>query len=157
MRIIKSLLVIGLCLALPGPVLAQPGGGQGMGPGPGQGPGMGPGGSMGMMYNPQTVTTIKGTVESLSTQGSRRMRHESLAIKTDQGNIMVHLGPAWYMNKQQILLNPGDVVEVTGSKMEMAGGTMLVAKEVKVGGKTFQIRDDQGLPLWRGRGRPQPK
>ena len=31
MRIIKSLLVIGLCLAFAGPALAQPGGGQGMG------------------------------------------------------------------------------------------------------------------------------
>ena len=34
---------------------------------------------------------------------------------------------------------------------------MMVAKEVKVGGKTFQLRDDQGLPLWRGQGRPQPQ
>lgn len=156
MRIIKSLLVIGLCLSLGGPALAQPGGGQGMGPGPGQGPGMGPGRGMGRMYNPQTVTTIKGTVESLGPKG-RRMQHESRIIKTDQGNIMVHLGPVWYMDQHKIVLNPGDAVEVTGSKMEMAGGTMMVAKEVKVGGKTFQLRDDQGVPLWRGQGRPQPK
>ena len=36
MRIIKSLLIIGLCLAFAGPALAQTGGGQGMG-GPGGG------------------------------------------------------------------------------------------------------------------------
>ncbi len=156
MRIIKSLWVIGLCLALAGPALAQPGSGQGMGPCPGQGRGMGPDRGRGMMYNPQTVITIQGTVENLESKGRRRQQ-ESLIIKTDMGNITVHLGPAWYLNQQQIVLNPGDAVEVTGSKMEMARGTMLVAKEVKVGGKTFQFRDDQGVPLWRGQGRPQPQ
>jgi hypothetical protein len=148
--IIKSLLIIGLCLALAGPALAQMGGGQGMG-GPGMGRGMGMG-----MYNPQTVTTIQGTVATAGPQMGR-VQHVSWVVKTDQGNVTVHLGPAWYINQHQVVLNPGDAVEATGSKMEMGGGTMLVAKEVKVGGKTFQLRDDQGVPLWRGQGRPQPR
>ena len=108
------------------------------------------------MYNPQTVTTIKGTVETAGPQMGRT-QHVSWVVKTDQGNITVHLGPARYINQHQIVLKPGDAIEATGSKMEMGGGTMLVAKEVKVGGKTFQLRDDQGLPLWRGQGRPQPQ
>ena len=81
---------------------------------------MGPGRGMGKMYNPQTVTTIQGTVESPGPQMGR-MQHVSWVIKTDQGNITVHLGPAWYMNQHQIGLNPGDAVEVTGSQMEMGG------------------------------------
>lgn len=150
MSIIRSLVVIGLCLALAAPALAQPGGGQGMG-GPGMGRGMGMG-----MYNPQTVTTIQGTVETAGPPMGR-VQHVSWVVKTDQGKITVHLGPAWYINQHQIVLKPGDAVEATGSKMEMGGGTMMVAKEVKVGGKTFQLRDDQGMPLWRGQGRPQPR
>jgi hypothetical protein len=157
MRITKSLLVIGLCLALAGPALAQPGGGPGMGPGTVQGRGMGPGGGRGMMYNPQTVSTIQGTAVSQGPQIGRRMQHVSWVIKTAQGDVTVHLGPSTYLNQQQLVINPGDVVEVTGSKIEMSGRTMLVAKEAKVGGKTFQLRDDQGLPLWRGQGRPQPQ
>jgi hypothetical protein len=99
MRITKSLLVIGLCLILGGPAWAQPGGGQGMGPGGIMGGGMRTGRGMGpMMYNPQTVTTIKGTVESLAAPQRRRMRHESMVVKTEQGSIRVHLGPAWYMS-----------------------------------------------------------
>ena len=109
-----------------------------------------------MRYNPQTVTTIQGTVEGLGPKGPR-LQHESRIIKTDQGSIMVHLGPTQYMNQLQIQLNPGDVVEVTGSTMAKAGKTMLLAKEVTVNGKTFKLRDDQGLPLWRGQGRPQPQ
>ena len=154
MKKILGLTILALGLLLNGPVLAQPAGGQGMGPG--QGGGMGPGRGMGKMYNPQTVTTIKGTVESVGPKG-RRGQHESRIIKTDQGSIMVHLGPTQYMNQLQIQLNPGDVVEVTGSTMAKAGKTMLLAKEVTVNGKTFKLRDDQGLPLWRGQGRPQPQ
>lgn len=158
MRITKSLLIICLCLVLSGPAWAQPGGGQGMGPGGGMGGGMGTGRGMGAMrYNPQTVTTIKGTVESLAAPQTRRMRHESLVVKTDQGSITVHLGPAWYMSQNQMIFNPGDAVEVTGSQMQAAGGAILVAKEVTVKGKTLKLRDDQGLPLWRGQGRQQPQ
>ncbi len=155
MKKILGLTILALALLLNSPVLAQPAGGQGMG-GPGQGGGMGPGRGMGKMYNPQTVTTIKGTIESLGPKGPR-MQHESRIIKTDQGSFMIHLGPTQYINQLQVQLNPGDVVEVTGSKVEMGGRTMLLAKEVKVGGRTFRLRDDQGVPLWRGQGRPQPQ
>lgn len=155
MRVIKSLVVIGLCLALAGPALAQPGGGQGMGAGGGMGPGMGPGRGRGPMYNPQTVSTITGTVERSAPPSGRPMRHVSLVVKTDKGNVAVHLGPTWYLSKNQMVFNPGDAVVVTGSQMEMGGRTMMVAKEVTVKGCTLKLRDDQGLPLWRGQGRPQ--
>jgi hypothetical protein len=155
MRIIKTLLAICLCLILSSPVWAQPGGGQGMGPGGGMGRGMGPGRGMGAnMYNPQTVTTIQGTVVSPGPPMGR-MQHVSWVVKTAKGDLTVHLGPAWYMTQHQISLKPGDTVEATGSQMEMGGGTRMVAKEVKVGGKTFQLRDDQGVPVWRGQGRRQ--
>ena len=155
MRIIKSLLAIGLCLALAGPALAQPGGGQGMG-GPGMGPGMGPGRGMGKMYNPQTVTTIRGTVES---PGPQRPPHAARVPDYQDRPGQHHGSPGTHRLYEPATdsLNPGDAVEVTGSKVEMGGKTMMMAKEVKVGGKTFQLRDDQGMPLWRGQGRPQPQ
>ena len=157
MSIIKSLLVIGLCLALAGPALAQTGGGQGMG-GPGMGGGMGPG--MGQRVWGCTIPRPSPPSRVRWKPRDRpwaAVQHVSWVVKTDQGKITVHLGPAWYINQHQIVLKPGDAVEATGSKMEMGGGTMMVAKEVKVGGKTFQLRDDQGMPLWRGQGRPQPQ
>ena len=115
MRITKSLLVVGLCLAFAAPALGQMGGGQGMG-GPGQGPGRG----RGMMYNPQTVTTIQGTAVSPGPQMGHRMQHVSWVIKTAQGDLTVHLGPSTYVNQQQLVINPGDAVEVTGSQIAAA-------------------------------------
>ena len=85
MKIIKILLVTGLLLALYCPAQAQPGGGRGLGP---------------MIYNPKTVTTIKGVVESLVTP-ARRQRHESRVVKTEQGKVTIYLGPAWFMDQHK--------------------------------------------------------
>ena len=156
MRIIKSLLVIGLCLALAGPALAQTGGGQGMGR-TRHGPRHGTRPRHGHDVQSPDRHHHPGYGGKPRDRKWAAMQHVSWVVKTDQGNITVHLGPARYINQHQIVLKPGDAVEVTGSKMEMGGGTMMVAKEVKVGGKTFQLRDDQGVPLWRGQGRPQPQ
>ena len=156
MRITKSLLVIGLCLAFAAPALAQMGGGQGMG-GPRHDTPHGPRPRQGHDVQSPNRHHHPGHGGEPGTQKGPRVQQVSWIIKTAQGSILVHLGPTRYLNQLQMQLNPGDAVEVTGSQLLMRGKTMLVAKEVKVGGKTFQLRDDQGLPLWRGQGRPQPQ
>jgi hypothetical protein len=138
-------------LALACPVLAQPGsgGGRGMGMGRGMGP---------RIYNPQTVTTVKGTVEKLEElpsmgRGSARgMRFRGVVLKTDKGNITVHLGPAWYQDQKKFSVKVGNTMAATGSKVTLNQQPALLAREVTVNGKTLKLRDDQGIPLWRGMG-----
>ncbi len=149
MRTIKSLLMIGLCLAFAVPALAQYGGGMGRGRGPGAG--MGP-----MLSNPQTVTTIKGVLQAQDTT-TRRGRLGVWVVKTDQGDLTVHLGPAWYLSQQQVVMNPGAAVEITGSRVDQGGQSVILAREITAAGKTVKLRDDQGLPLWRGQGRMPPR
>ena len=43
-------------------------------------------------------------------------------------------------------------MEVTGSKVTLNNQPALIAREVKVNGTTLKLRDDQGLPVWRGMG-----
>jgi hypothetical protein len=137
-------LVMLVSLALVGPALAQPGSGGGMGP---------------RLYNPQTVTTVKGTVEkledlpSMGKGGGRGMMFSGLFLKTDQGSLMVHLGPSWYLEEKKFAVKVGDKVEATGSKVTLNNQPALIAREVKVNGATLKLRDDQGLPVWRGMGR----
>jgi len=143
------LLVILVSLALACPALAQPGGG-----GMGRGGGMGP-----MLYNPQTVTTVTGQVEkledlpSMGMGGGRDMQYRGATLKTDQGGIVVHLGPGWYLDENKFALTAGDTVEATGSRVTLNNQPALIAREVKVKGTTLKLRDDQGLPVWRGMGR----
>ena len=137
------------------------------GPGvPGAGPdpapaagGMGMGGGMGpLLYNPQTVTTVTGQVEkleelpSMGRGGGVGMQYRGVLLKTDQGSLLVHLGPGWYLDEKKFAVKVGDTVEVTGSKVTLNNQPALIAREVKVNGTTLKLRDDQGLPVWRGMG-----
>jgi hypothetical protein len=71
--------------------------------------------------------------------------------KEDDYAIYVHLGPEWYMDKQELDINVGDKVEVTGSKIVVDGNTVLLVSSIKKGDKTWQFRDPQGFPYWSGR------
>jgi hypothetical protein len=147
---IKLLAVFIVIIALVCPALAQPGGG-GMGPGRGMGP---------RMYNPQTVVTVKGQVaslENLPPMGRRAGRGMGVAqvaavLKTEQGNLRVHLGPGWYLEQEGVALKAGDTLEVTGSNVTVGQQPTIIAKDIQVNGKTLNLRDEQGLPLWRGMG-----
>ena len=148
MKKIMGLMVILTALALACPALAQTGPGGGMGPGMGMGSGMGP-----RLYNPQTVTTVKGQVEKLEelTMG-RNLAFREIFLKTDQGSLLVHLGPGWYLDEKKFAVKVGDTVEATGSRVTLNNQPALIAREVKVNGTTLKLRDDQGLPVWRGMG-----
>ena len=108
-----------------------------------------------LKYNPQTVTTVKGQVESLGSYGmtgwrvAPGMQTQGLVLKTDKGNITIKLGPPWYVSKQGFYLNQGDSLEVTGSQVTRDGQTWLLAAQVKKDGQTLKVRDEKGVPLWR--------
>ncbi len=136
-------------LALVGVAMAQPGSGGGMGMG-----GMGPGGMGGRMYDPQTVATVKGMVEKVEeVTMARGMAIRELRLKTDQGARLVHLGPTWFLEEKKFAVKVGDTVEVTGSQVTLNNQPALIAREVTVNGVTLKLRDDQGIPVWRGMGR----
>ena len=110
------------------------------------------------LYNPQTVTTVKGTVEKLEEinmgrGGGMGMKFREIILKTDKGSLMVHLGPSQYLDQQKFAVKVGDTVEVTGSQVTLNNQPAIIAREVKVNGQTLKLRDDQGIPAWRGMGR----
>ncbi|MFZ5450132.1 MAG: DNA-binding protein [Thermodesulfobacteriota bacterium] len=148
MKKIMVLLAMALSLALVYPVLAQPGPGGGMGMGGGMGP---------RLYNPQTVTTVTGQVEkveeiTMGPPGGMGMKFRELLLKTDKGNLMVHLGPNWYLDQQKFIIKAGDKLEVTGSQVTLNNQPAIIARSVQMNGKTLKLRDEQGLPAWRRMG-----
>ena len=80
------------------------------------------------------------------------MQYRGVTLKTDQGSLLVHLGPGWYLDEKKFAVKVGDTVEATGSKVTLNNQPALIAREVKVNGATLKLRDDQGLPVWRGMG-----
>ena len=73
-----------------------------------------------------------------------------LVVKTDKGDVSAHLGPQWYLENQDVKIEPKDKVEIKGSRVTMQGQPVLIAAEVKKGDEVLKLRDDAGIPLWAG-------
>jgi len=114
--------------------------------------GWGMGGGYQRMYNPATVETVAGTIESIDgtvpMRGMNRGVH--LTLKTEKGPITVHLGPEWYVERLDNELKKGDSVEVKGSRVTFAGNPATIAAEVKKGDAVLKLRDENGTPAWAG-------
>lgn len=148
MRTIIALLAIGIVAFATARAGAQPG------PPPGRGPG--PRGSAARTYDPKTVETVTGDVvevEHVSSQRAGGGVHLTLRTE-DQKTLAVHLGPAWWVDRQSVKLAPEDHIEVKGSRVTVDGQPAIIAAEVKKGAATLVLRDAAGVPAWSGRGAP---
>jgi hypothetical protein len=144
--VIPAALVALLLLAMLGPVAFA----QGMkwrGSG-----GWGPGSAYGRMYDAKTVDKVTGEVAKVDSiipmRGMSGGVH--VALKTEQGEVSVHLGPQWYLENQDVKIEPGDRVEITGSRVTVQGKPAIIAAEVRKGDEVLQLRDAAGVPVWAG-------
>jgi DNA/RNA endonuclease YhcR with UshA esterase domain len=119
------------------------------------GSGMGMGrGRANRMYNPATEVTLKGVVEEVKTiSGPRGWGGTHLTLKTESGTFDVYLGPSTYLKEKGFKFAKGEQLEVTGSKVKYQNLEAIIAREVKMGGKTLTLRNAQGVPEWAGRRR----
>jgi len=104
------------------------------------------------MYNPKAVETITGEVVSVDKitpmKGMSRGMH--IILKTAKETISVHLGPDWYLENQDIKIEPRDKVEVKGSRLSFQGNPAIIAAEIKKGNEILKLRDEKGFPVWSG-------
>ncbi len=73
-------------------------------------------------WNPATVETLKGEVMTKDTITPSKGRSGMPAVgmtlkKEDDYAAYVHFGPQWYFDKQDLGINVGDKIEITGSKI----------------------------------------
>ncbi len=104
------------------------------------------------MYDPGTVETISGTVESVDKITPMKGMHSGIhiTVKTDKEVVDVHLGPDWYIERLDTKIQKGDKVEVKGSRVTVAGKPAIIAAEVKKGDDVLVLRDSSGVPAWAG-------
>lgn len=126
---------------------------QGRGPGGGCGPGgWGSQGAYGRLFEPSKLETLSGEVVSVQrvrpTKGLSEGVH--LELKTERETVSVHLGPAWYLDNQDPLVQAKDKVEIVGSRIQLDGKPTLIASEVRKGDEVLKLRDAGGAPLWCG-------
>jgi hypothetical protein len=114
--------------------------------------GWGMGSSYQKMFDPATVETVTGSVESVNKVTPMRGMHTGihLSVKTDKEIVDVHLGPEWYIERLDTKIQKGDRVEVKGSRVTIAGKPAIIAAEVKKGDNVLVLRDNAGVPAWAG-------
>lgn len=114
--------------------------------------GWGMGGGYQRMYNPATVDTVTGTIESIDRIAPMKGMNPGVhvTLKTEKGTVSVHLGPEWHVERLDVELKKGDSVEVKGSRVTIAGNPVVIAAEVRKGDAVLKLRDDNGTPAWAG-------
>lgn len=114
--------------------------------------GWGMGSQYNRMYNPATVENLTGTVEAIDKVMPMKGMNSGIhvMVKTDKETISVHLGPEWYIERQDVKLEKGDKIEVKGSRVTFADKPAIIAAEVKKGDSTLVLRDGSGIPAWAG-------
>jgi hypothetical protein len=114
--------------------------------------GWGPGGPYGRMYDVRTVETVSGEVVKVDriTPMHGMSTGVHLVVKTDKGDVSVHLGPQWYLENQDVKIEPKDKLEITGSRVTVQGQPAIIAAEVKKGDQVLKLRDQSGIPVWAG-------
>jgi hypothetical protein len=130
-----------LGLLLPSSAMAQGGGG-----------GWGPGTAYGRIYDVKTIESIRGDVVAVErfTPQTGMSAGIHLQVKTQTETVSVHLGPAWYLDHQDVQLAVKDTVEVKGSRITVQGKPAIIAAEVRRGEDTLILRDAAGVPVWSG-------
>ncbi len=114
--------------------------------------GWGPDGHYTQLFNPATVETVTGKVASVDevtpvstpTRGVRLM----LTTQKDETEVSVMLGPSWYVAHQDVRIEPGETVTVTGSKVMIDARPTIIATEVVKGDMVMRLRSRDGKPLW---------
>ena len=114
--------------------------------------GWGMGSSYQGMYNQATVETVAGLIESVDKITPIKGMYSGihLVLKTDKETIAIHLGPEWYIERQDVKIEKGDKIEVKGSRITFDDKPAIIAAEFKKGDSVLILRDSAGVPAWAG-------
>lgn len=126
-----------------------PGGGQACAHGQRRGGGWGMGARG---FDPATVTTVQGKIESVEAGQGRRGQGVQLKLAAGAETVWVVVGPSFWVDDQPVKLAAGDLVDVKGAKSVRFGQQVIVAQEIRKGAQVLTLRDEDGRPVWR-RGR----
>ncbi|MCC5833037.1 MAG: hypothetical protein JJU12_08365 [Chlamydiales bacterium] len=102
-------------------------------------------------FNPETVGTFEGVITSVQTYGfvTKPTRHTQILVRAQRTEIVVDLGPDWFIEQQDFNLYPGATVKVVGSLVMLNGTHYVIASSITIDNTTHKLREKNGLPVWR--------
>lgn len=104
------------------------------------------GSSAGRLYDPNTETTVKGTVEKVTEIGDEGWTSTHLTLRANGQTYDVRVGPT----ENGVTFSTREQIEVIGSRLKFGDVDTVVAREITRNGQTLTLRNAQGFPLWAG-------
>jgi hypothetical protein len=101
-------------------------------------------------YDATSAVTLTGVkiirVDTLSGTNNPSL---SLVVESGADSLNAMIGPVTFLASNSLTLAAGDVVDISGSKVTMAGKPSLIATEIKKGETKVVLRDKAtGAPAW---------
>lgn len=103
------------------------------------------------LFNKKSVDKWKGTIVRTDSVVPLKGMDAGVAliVKTENsGNMQVQLGPEWFVKHQQDKFAEGDAIEVLGSKVDVDQKTVIMATQIRMGGRSLTLRNADGVPAW---------
>lgn len=101
-------------------------------------------------YDVKNLQEYKGEIVKIDqfvpTKGMGNGYEITISIGT--GEQTVHVGPIWYVQDQELQLQVGDLVEVTGCEINFNGKMVIMAGEIERNEMKMVLRNAQGQPMW---------
>jgi hypothetical protein len=96
-----------------------------------------------------TGRDLVGIGEPVTLEGTLRSEDNEWYLDTTDESYLLHVGPRDYLESKKIPIEEGEAVSVEGFQKDSDVAVVSMA----VDGKTYALRDADGMPLWAGRGR----
>ncbi len=102
--------------------------------------------------DPATAVSLEGAVVSFTNEPGTP---STLVVDdAEMGKIVVRLGPSWYLDGIGFTAAAGESVKVAAQQCtDCTAGHIAVRVENLATGAVAELRDEEGLPVWRGSGR----
>lgn len=88
--------------------------------------------------------TLGGTIQSFDVRNGEVF----MLLNTGAGQRVVSLGPLWYIQRQDVALNPGDVVQVNVLTPFGSGNGLVYGQSLSAKGNTVYFRTNTGVNMW---------
>jgi hypothetical protein len=100
-------------------------------------------------YDRAGETVFSGTIQAVASFRAPDGRvGVHFDLKTADGLVSVHVGPATFIGNQNFSFFADDKVEVVGTRMFEDENTAIWAKAIQKGSTLLVLRDDDGTPKW---------
>jgi hypothetical protein len=101
-------------------------------------------------YNLQVITGSIYRIDTVTPMSGMSLGIQLIIRTATREEIPVHLGPAWYVRRQDMDLGLNDNVEIRGARFSLNGKKVVAAFELRTTDRILLLRDEDNVPYWCG-------